>query len=80
MDFATRDSYRHAVEKMAKNSRLSEWDIAAGHALVLAAGGAVTTIDGQTMIYGRPGFRAPPFIAWGQGSRPTEFAPGPHDP
>ena len=45
---------------------LSEWDIAAGHALVSAAGGTVTTVDGQAVTYGRPGFRAPPFIAWGQ--------------
>jgi 3'(2'), 5'-bisphosphate nucleotidase len=45
---------------------LSEWDVAAGHALVLAAGGAVTTVDGQTVTYGRPGFRAPPFVAWGE--------------
>jgi len=45
---------------------LSEWDVAAGHALVSAAGGAVTTVDGQTVTYGRPGFRAPPFVAWGE--------------
>ena len=28
MDFATRDRYRHAVEKIAKRSRLSEGDVA----------------------------------------------------
>ena len=28
MDFATRDRYRHAVEKIAKNSPLSEGEIA----------------------------------------------------
>ena len=44
---------------------LSEWDTAAGHALVVAAGGTVTTVDGQPLTYGRPDFRAPPFIAWG---------------
>ena len=44
---------------------LSEWDVAAGHALVAAAGGVVTTADGQPLTYGRPDFRAPPFIAWG---------------
>ena len=44
---------------------LSEWDIAAGHALVVAAGGTVTTVDGQPLTYGRRDFRAPPFIAWG---------------
>ena len=45
---------------------LSEWDIAAGHAIVAAAGGTVTMADGQPLTYGRPDFRAPPFIAWGQ--------------
>ena len=44
---------------------LSEWDIAAGHALVVAAGGMVTTPDGQPLTYGRADFRAPPFVAWG---------------
>ncbi len=29
MDFSTRDQYRHAVEKIAKNSRLSEGEVAA---------------------------------------------------
>ena len=45
---------------------LSEWDVAAGHAVVSAAGGRVTTIDGQPLTYGRPDFRLPPFVAWGQ--------------
>jgi 3'(2'), 5'-bisphosphate nucleotidase len=46
---------------------LSEWDVAAGHALVTAAGGAVTTINGGPLTYrGRPNFRLPPFVAWGE--------------
>jgi cyclic beta-1,2-glucan synthetase len=28
MDFSTRDGYRHAVERLARRSRLPEWDIA----------------------------------------------------
>src|SRR3990170_1398754 len=28
MDFATRDNYRHAVEKIAKKSNLSEYEVA----------------------------------------------------
>jgi cellobiose phosphorylase len=28
MDFATRDRYRHVVEKMAKNSSMTEWELA----------------------------------------------------
>lgn len=35
MDFATRDRYRHAVEKIAKSSRLSEGEVA-HHAILLA--------------------------------------------
>lgn len=29
MDFATRDRYRHVVERIAKHSRFSEWEVAA---------------------------------------------------
>lgn len=43
----------------------SEWDVGAGHAVLAAAGGAVTTPDGQPLLYGKAGFRIPAFIAWG---------------
>ena len=43
-----------------------EWDTAAGHAVLLAAGGSVTTADGLPLRYGKPGFRNPHFIARGQ--------------
>jgi cyclic beta-1,2-glucan synthetase len=39
MDFATRDRYRHVVEKMARSSRLSECEVAR-HAIHLAQQGA----------------------------------------
>jgi 3'(2'), 5'-bisphosphate nucleotidase len=52
----------------ARLSSLSEWDAAAGHALVVAAGGAMTTIAGEPLPYGRRGFRLPPFIAVGDRS------------
>jgi 3'(2'), 5'-bisphosphate nucleotidase len=44
-----------------------EWDVAAGHALVEAAGGAVTLPNGTPLPYGNgPGdYRIPAFIAWG---------------
>jgi len=44
-----------------------EWDVAAGHALVVAAGGIVTTPDGGSLTFGHAGknFRVPAFIAWG---------------
>lgn len=43
-----------------------EWDIAAGHAVLAAAGGTVTDPNGAPLAYGRAdgGFRVPGFIAW----------------
>lgn len=48
-------------------ARTSEWDIAAGHAVLAAAGGAVTAPDGTPLTYGRADadFRVPAFIAIG---------------
>ncbi len=42
-----------------------EWDTAAGHAIVNAAGGSVCKMDGTTMNYGKKGFENPDFIARG---------------
>ena len=42
-----------------------EWDTAAGHAVLMAAGGCVTGIDGQPMQYGKPEYRNGHFVAWG---------------
>jgi 3'(2'), 5'-bisphosphate nucleotidase len=43
-----------------------EWDTAAGHAVLRAAGGSVTTWDGAPFLYGKPGFLNGPFIARGK--------------
>lgn len=43
-----------------------EWDTAAGHAVLAAAGGAVTTWDGAPFVYGKPGFVNGHFIAKGR--------------
>jgi 3'(2'), 5'-bisphosphate nucleotidase len=45
----------------------SEWDVAAGHALVTAAGGKITDSQGAELHFGRArqGFTVPEFIAWG---------------
>lgn len=43
-----------------------EWDTAAGHAVLKAAGGKVTQWDGAPFLYGKPGFRNGPFIARGK--------------
>lgn len=42
-----------------------EWDTAAGDAVLRAAGGTVTALNGQPLAYGKPGFRNPSFIARG---------------
>lgn len=44
-----------------------EWDTAAGHAVLAAAGGRVETPAGLPLLYGRgeAGWRNGPFIAWG---------------
>lgn len=47
--------------------RTMEWDTAAGHAVLLAAGGSVTRADdGRPLRYGKPGFENPHFIARGK--------------
>jgi len=55
----------------------SEWDTAAGHAVLAAAGGAVTMLDGAPLLYGNAdrGFVNPDFVAWGRGpmARVREF-------
>ena len=43
----------------------SEWDTAAGDAVLRAAGGSVRTLDGADLFYGKDKFRNPRFIARG---------------
>lgn len=47
----------------------SEWDTAAGHAVLAAAGGDVTMLDGTPLLYGNADrrFVNPDFVAWGRG-------------
>jgi len=45
--------------------RTMEWDTAAGHAVLRAAGGEVCTLDGAPLRYGKPGFENPHFVARG---------------
>jgi 3'(2'), 5'-bisphosphate nucleotidase len=51
-----------------------EWDVAAGHAIVAAAGGVVESPQGSPLTYGRAreNFRVPAFIAWGDARKPAE--------
>ncbi len=43
--------------------RTMEWDIAAGHAVLAAAGGTVMDLQGAPLRYGKPGFDNPHFVA-----------------
>jgi len=47
-----------------------EWDVAAGHAIVTAAGGKITDAQGADLKFGKGGkdFIVPAFIAWGDPS------------
>ncbi len=44
----------------------SEWDTAAGQAILEAAGGSVADHEGRPLVYGKPRFRNPPFVARGR--------------
>jgi 3'(2'), 5'-bisphosphate nucleotidase len=47
----------------ARAGRTMEWDTAAGHAVLKAAGGEVTRWDGSPFLYGKPGFENGGFVA-----------------
>jgi len=44
--------------------RTMEWDTAAGHAILEAAGGCLTLPDGAPLAYGKPGYANPACVAW----------------
>jgi len=48
-----------------RTGRTMEWDTAAGHAVVRFAGGTVTTMDGEDLLYAKPGFENPHFVVRG---------------
>jgi 3'(2'), 5'-bisphosphate nucleotidase len=45
--------------------RTMEWDIAAGHAVLAAAGGQIFTLNGEILAYGKAGLDNPHFYATG---------------
>ena len=55
-----------------------EWDIAAGHAVLAAAGGTVLRPDGTPLTYGHADadFVVPGFIAWGDPAAAAAAMPG----
>lgn len=46
-----------------------EWDTAAGHAVLSAAGGVVEEISGAPLKYGKPGYRNTGFVAYTPGTK-----------
>ena len=46
-----------------------DWDIAAGHAILKAAGGSVTAPDGTPLVYSTNDLLIPAFLAWGDPAR-----------
>ena len=60
-----------AVDIYPRLATTCEWDIAAGHAVLAAAGGVVSNPKGGALEYGRAdlNFRVPSFVAWGDPSK-----------
>jgi 3'(2'), 5'-bisphosphate nucleotidase len=54
-----------AADLYARLAPTHDWDIAAGHAVLTAAGGKVTGPDRTSLIYGSPDLLIPAFLAWG---------------
>ena len=64
-----------AADVYPRLSTTCEWDVAAGHALLAAAGGTVTTPTGTPLHYGRvaDNFRIAAFVAWGDPAAPAKM-------
>ncbi len=56
-----------AADLYPRLGRTMEWDTAAGHAVLIAAGGRVETLERTEFLYAKPGFENPHFIAHGRG-------------
>jgi 3'(2'), 5'-bisphosphate nucleotidase len=63
-----------SVDLYARLAQTCEWDVAAGHAILAAAGGVVTTPEGDDLLYGHNAdFHVPGFIAWGDPEAAESF-------
>ena len=60
-----------SADVYARLAPTMEWDTAAAHAVLVAAGGSVMALDGTPLRYGKAGagFRNSGFVAWGQEPR-----------
>ena len=50
------------IDLYAAEPRACEWDIAAGHAILMHAGGEITDFKGDEILYGKPQFKNPSII------------------
>jgi 3'(2'), 5'-bisphosphate nucleotidase len=55
-----------------RTSGINDWDLAAGHAIIEAAGGHVTTPDGRKLVYNTEQQKLEPFIVYGNIDRTWE--------
>jgi 3'(2'), 5'-bisphosphate nucleotidase len=55
-----------AADLYPRLGRTMEWDTAAGHAVLACAGGSVSRLDGEPLLYGKDGFENPHFVARGR--------------
>jgi 3'(2'), 5'-bisphosphate nucleotidase len=64
-----------SADLYARFSPTCEWDIAAGHAVLSAAGGTMTRRDGGPISYGGSArdFLVPDFIAWGDAAAAARY-------
>ncbi len=62
---------RGAADLYPRYGRTMEWDTAAGHAVLAAAGGSVRRTTGEALKYGKEGLDNPHFIARGLDSEPA---------
>jgi 3'(2'), 5'-bisphosphate nucleotidase len=54
------------AELYPRFGRTMEWDTCAPQAVLEAAGGAVETLEGKPLGYGKPGWDNPHFVCWGR--------------
>jgi len=60
------------AEYLVEPRMISLWDVAAFGACIVAAGGAVTDLDGRPLNFAPPSLRLEPFVAWrGNGDAST---------
>ena len=64
-----------SVDLYPRLAPVCEWDLGAGHAVLMAAGGIVIAPDGTPLSYGRKanGFIVSGFIAWGDPAAPGKL-------